>query len=95
MPIAMGFLDLMNHLFNFLLPAVLLGLLLAWITPLFGSRSPSQWSVARQSLTNVLVGCVVLCLGLLFFGRDGKMVSYAAMVLACASCQCLGAMRRG
>ncbi len=29
----------------------------------------------------------MLLLGLLVFGQDGKMITYAAMVLACASSQ--------
>ena len=47
-----------------------------------------------QGVAGLLVGVAVLLCGLFFFGRDGKMASYAAMVLACAACQCAVSMRR-
>jgi hypothetical protein len=40
-------------------------------------------------LFNSIVGVVVLLAGLLWFGNDGKVITYAAMVLACASTQWL------
>ena len=33
------------------------------------------------------VGVAVLVAGLVVLGRDGKMLTYAALVLACATCQ--------
>ena len=40
-----------------------------------------------QLAINFAVGCAVLVAGLIVLGRDGKMLTYAALVLACASCQ--------
>jgi hypothetical protein len=40
-------------------------------------------------MVNSVIGVGVLLLGLLWFGNDGKVVTYAAMVLACASTQWL------
>jgi hypothetical protein len=36
---------------------------------------------------NTLAALLALSLGLWFWGNDGKMLSYLAMVLACASSQ--------
>jgi hypothetical protein len=33
------------------------------------------------------VGVAVLAAGLVLWGRDGKMLTYAALVVACATCQ--------
>jgi hypothetical protein len=46
-----------------------------------------------QWLVQAGVGTGVLVAGLVLFGRDGKMLSYAALVLTCASCQ--WALQRG
>ncbi|MEY3998468.1 MAG: hypothetical protein RLY60_1280, partial [Pseudomonadota bacterium] len=40
-------------------------------------------------MANTVIGGVVLLLGLLWFGNDGKVMTYAVMVLACASTQWL------
>ena len=40
-----------------------------------------------QSAINSIVGVLVLAAGLWHFGVDGKMATYAALVLAVASCQ--------
>ena len=40
-------------------------------------------------MVNSIIGVTVLLLGLLWFGNDGKVMTYAAMVLACASTQWL------
>ncbi len=90
----MGFFDFINHFFNFLAPAAVVGLLLSLVGPWFGLKYSSSWSLGRQMVLNTLVGVGVLLCGLFFFGRDGKMASYAAMVLACAACQCAVSMRR-
>jgi len=42
-----------------------------------------------QLVINASVGLAVLLAGLLLFGRDGKMLTYAAMAVACASSQWL------
>lgn len=76
------------HLSNFLLPAVVVAALL---TPfVMGWR---RWGLTgargRQCLRVwgglSLVGVVALVLGLVLLGRDGKMLSYASLVLAMGS----------
>ncbi len=84
----MGFIEAVvqffSHVLNFLLPAVAMALLvpsmarLVWRKPLSGVA----WS--RQVLGVALVNVGVLLLGLLAFGRDGAMWTYAGLVLASA-----------
>ena len=50
----------------------------------------SWWA---QAAIVFVVGCGVLLVGLWWLGRDGKLLTYAALVLACATCQWL--LRRG
>jgi len=81
------------HLLNFLAPAMCLPLLLwpmarlAFGRPAGAPRWWVQWGVQAA------VGAAVLLAGLWVFGRDGKMLTYAALVLAGASCQWL--LQRG
>ena len=83
----MGPLDIVNHLLNFVAPAAAMALLLVLSGGLLGSRSPVAlgWWVRLGILFGV--GGAVLVAGLVVLGRDGKMLTYAALVLACATCQ--------
>lgn len=83
----MGLLDLINHLLNFLAPAIVVGLLLALVAPLFGKKWRSAHAVIAQAAINSVAGVLVLVLGLWVFGRDAKMASYAAMLVSVASVQ--------
>ena len=83
----MGPLDLLNHLLNFLAPAVAVGLVLAVATPIFDRKKLAIRAVAVQAAINSIVGVLALALGLWFFGRDGKMASYGALVAAAAASQ--------
>jgi Flp pilus assembly protein protease CpaA len=79
--------DFLLHLFNFVAPAfgvaVLLPLGARWV---FGAKAGGMsWS--RQVLVIGLVGSLVLWAGLWLLGRDAKMLTYAALILACATCQ--------
>jgi len=85
----MGPLTLLLHLLNFVAPALGMGLALAafgWWTR-GGSRwSSLGWRHAWQSFAWVFAGgTLVLLGGLLVFGRDGKMATYAALVLVCGT----------
>ena len=78
---------LLNHLFNFVLPALAVGCLLAALAPLLMEKARPHHSWLTQAAINSAAGLLVLLVGLLLFGHDGKMATYAAMVLACASSQ--------
>jgi len=85
----MGPLDLLNHLLNFAAPALAVGILLALAAPVFIRKSAGALVIPAQAAMNSGVGLLALMAGLWFFGRDGKMASYGAMVLACATSQWL------
>lgn len=83
----MDFLSALLHLLNFLAPAVCVPLLL-WLPARLLMGRPAgapRWWV--QWLVQALLGTAVLVGGLLLLGRDGKMLTYAALVLVCASGQ--------
>lgn len=83
----MGVFGLINHLLNFLLPALALALLL----PLCARWMPMGRGAAVGLVSNMLVLMVVnsavLLAGLLWFERDGKMLTYLVMAVAGASTQ--------
>jgi hypothetical protein len=85
----MDSLSLIVHVLNFLAPALAVGAWVTFIHPLVW-RHAHAWKGWRSKLVlNSAAGALMLLLGLLWFGQDGKMVSYLAMVLACASSQWL------
>ena len=83
----MGPLDLLLHLFGFVLPALVVGVLLAVFARILMPKEPSAPVWWAQAAINSGVGVLVLLAGLVFFGRDGKMATYAALVVAMASSQ--------
>jgi hypothetical protein len=50
-------------------------------------KKPPNQSIYAQAAIIFIVNAIVLTAGLVFFGNDGKMATYAAMVLAAAVCQ--------
>jgi hypothetical protein len=98
----MTFYLLANHLLNFVAPAAFLALLMVGLSslpPLSKSKSGGKasrltrpgwrWQLAMVFAANLLVTAG----GLVFFGHDGRLLSYAAMALAAAVVQWL--MLRG
>jgi hypothetical protein len=79
-----GPLDVIWHLGNFILPAIGMGLLAATGAKLLWRRElaavPWRWLARDASLG----GIVTLMGGLAAFRQDGRMLTYGAMVLACA-----------
>jgi hypothetical protein len=86
----MGPLDQIYHLANFLTPAVAVGVVLAMTGPVFWKNSALAPRFIEQAAINCVAGAVALGLGLWFFGRDGKMASYAALVVVVATSQWVG-----
>ena len=82
-------LDLFKHVLSFAAPALAVALLLAlggrWMLPA-GAPKPAWWTLFA---INFRPGLGALAAGLWYFGRDGKMASYAALVLAVATAQWL------
>jgi small basic protein len=83
----MGPLDLLLHLLSFIAPAIAVALLVALAGRIVTPRNPVRRSWWPQALVNSAVGVLVLAAGLWHFGVDGKMATYAALVVAVASCQ--------
>ena len=83
----MDLLDLLNHFLNFVAPAFFVAVLVPLAARWFMKKTPAVISLWAQSVINFLVNVMVLALGLWFFGRDGKMATYSAMVLLCATSQ--------
>jgi len=79
----LGPIDAIWHLLNFFAPALGAGLLTAAFTKLLWRRElkPVRWTRLAAWAT---AGCaLVLVAGLIAFGHDGKMATYAAMVGVC------------
>ena len=89
----MTFYLLANHLLNFLLPAAALALLLVLLSRVFGGFFQSKRPLAQtwygQAAIIFVANAVVLVLGLLVFGHDGKLMTYAALVVVAAVTQWL------
>ena len=83
----MGPLDLMNHLLNFAAPAVFVGFFLALAAPWVLRTGPRRGSLVACVLVNSICGVCALLAGLWFFGNDGKMASYLALLFASAASQ--------
>ena len=81
----MGVFGLINHLFNFALPACALAVALPLLVRWMPLGRTAAAGLPRQMLVLGLVNLAVLIAGLLWFGRDGKMVTYLAMATASAS----------
>jgi hypothetical protein len=81
----MGLIDLADHLINFVLPALAMALMLPTLAKLLFWRAwggVSWWAVVKRV---AWVGMLVLLSGLLVLGRDGAMLTYAALVLAAST----------
>jgi hypothetical protein len=87
----MGLFDLIDHLLNFVAPAIFVAGVLALLGRFYMKKVPSALVFKAQFAINMGAGVLALVAGLWFFGRDGKMASYIAMVVAIALAQWLGA----
>jgi len=85
----MGPLDLLIHLLNFAAPALAVAAAVAscarYLVP--GSAAAVSWWVSFA--INSVAGLAVSAAGLWHFGVDGKMATYAALVVAVGSSQWL------
>lgn len=92
----MGVFGLVNHLLNFVVPALALALLMPLCLRWLPIGRAARAGLSLQMLVLALVNVTVLVAGLLVFGRDGKMLTYLGMAVAGATAQWLlvGAWRR-
>ena len=85
----MGPIDLLIHFLGFFAPALAVAVGVALAATWLGlDRSVGRrwWTSAAL---NFIAGSAALVAGLWYFGRDGKMATYAALVLAVAAVQWL------
>jgi hypothetical protein len=82
-------LEFARHLLSFLAPAVVVAVLVALSARVVlpPAARPSNWWLAVG--LNILAGALALLGGLWYFGHDGKMATYAALVLAVGTMQWL------
>ncbi len=81
----MGPIDLFLHLFNFVAPALSVALVVTVFARFIVPNRDSALTYIAQAAINFAACSLVLLAGLMYFGRDGKMVTYAAMVLVSAT----------
>ena len=81
----MGPLDALWHLLNLFAPAFGLGFIAAALAKLLWRNELRAAGWLRLGLVASLACTAALLAGLLGFGRDGKMATYGAMVLATAA----------
>ncbi len=85
----MDFSELLLHVLNFLAPALWVALLVPLAARIFMKKQAVATAWYAQAAINFIVCLALLGLGLWYFGRDGMMLTYTAMVLGCASSQWL------
>jgi hypothetical protein len=81
-------LDILDHLLGFAAPALAVALLVALAARLV-LRGAQRPGFGVSLLANALAGLLTLAAGLWWFGRDGKMATYAALVVVVATVQWL------
>lgn len=80
----MGPIDAFWHLLNLFLPAAGLGAVAAAATKLLWRQETHGLAWWRLAVPTAVATAVVTVAGLLFYGQDGRMATYGAMVLAAA-----------
>ncbi len=83
----MSIVDVLLHALNFMLPAACVALVVTLAGRLFKKNRPSAGGFIAWSAINFIVCLGVLIIGLILTGRDGKMFTYLAMVIASATVQ--------
>ena len=86
--------DAFWHLTNFFAPALVLGGFAAALTKLFWRRELGSAGALRLWAWASVAAAVASIGGLVWFGQDGRIATYAAMVLACAAALWWAGFRR-
>jgi hypothetical protein len=76
--------DAFWHLTNFFAPALFLGAFSTALTKAFWRRETGRRPFWRLWAVSSLACALTSVAGLVIFGRDGRIATYAAMVVACA-----------
>ncbi|ACB32857.1 conserved hypothetical protein [Leptothrix cholodnii SP-6] len=78
----MGFFDALGHLFNLFLPALGVAALAALLAKALWRRELKGVPLQRLAAHAAVAGVVATLAGLIVTGRDGRIGSYFALVLA-------------
>lgn len=92
----MGVSDTALHVINFMLPALFVALLVTFLGRFLKKNKPVAGKYIALAAINFIVCLLILVTGLILTGRDGKMLTYLAMVLGSATVQWIasGSWRR-
>lgn len=92
----MSVVDAILHALNVMFPAACVALLVTFAGRFYKRNRPLAGGFIAHSAINFIVCLAVLLIGLILTGRDGKMLTYLAMVIASATVQWAlsGAWRR-
>ena len=82
-----GLFDVFFHLLNLIAPAVVVAGVLAFVGQKIIPPSPQAYATRTILLINALVGIAILILGMLVFGHDGKIATYALLIVVQAGVQ--------
>jgi hypothetical protein len=85
----MGWIDAILHAVGLMLPAFAVALMVTFAGRFFKKNRPLALTFTAQSAINFVVCLAVLLIGLVLTGRDGKMMTYAAMAIASGTVQWL------
>lgn len=84
-------LNFTNQLLNFMAPAAFVTLVMVLLVRAFSrffkSKKPMALSFWAQAAIVFVASLLILVAGLVIFGRDGKMATYAALAVGAATCQ--------
>jgi hypothetical protein len=80
-------LDTLIHLLNFAAPAFGVGVIVSGFSHFFMKNRASGFALYAQAAINFVVCLLALTAGLWFFGRDGAMATYVAMLMCVATSQ--------
>ena len=83
----MGVVDFIVHLLNFAAPALFIALLVTLVARVLVKKQAVSLVWYAQAAINYIVCLVMTLAGLWYFGRNGTIASYTAMVLGCATSQ--------
>ena len=82
---------LTDHILNLIAPAAFVALALVLLTRMFSGFSKHKMAGAKSLWLEVAIifvaNMMVMVAGLVVFGNDGKMATYAALVIAAGICQ--------
>ena len=83
----LDFPDILLHLLGFALPGFFVGFFMVFAMPMVWPRRPSVISMPVQLALHTVLTLTVSLAGLWWFGRDGKVATYGAVVLMAATAQ--------